>query len=102
VRRRVELTDIPQSVVDKLVADGKSRSINDICSGIFAERYGIPYEPTGRKAFRAYNLPERRLVLKVPEEVWVALKQDAVPYSSIRQVAIDALTLHYGLDRDDA
>jgi hypothetical protein len=94
-RRRVLIADIPESVLSALAQDQPQRPINDLCSEILAARYGIPFESinrNGRNWRRAHSL-----VLKLPEPVWAAMKQEATPYSTIKQVAIQAFIDHYKL-----
>lgn len=88
------IADIPQPIIEALSADQPERSVNDLASEILSNKYGLWFEPSGRRG-RTWNPESRRLVLKLPEQLWATLKEDATPYSTIRQVAIDAFAEHY-------
>lgn len=88
--------DVPARVLTALTADQPARSINDICSEILSARYGIPYQPSGRK--RRGLDHEGALILKLPEPVWAEMKYEAAPYGTLKDVAIRALSEHYGLE----
>jgi hypothetical protein len=95
VRKRVLVADIPAPVLDALAVDQPNRPINDLCAEILSRRYQLPFEPSGRQG-RNWK-QDASLVLKLPEPVWAALKQEATPYSSIREVVIRALAEHYAI-----
>lgn len=97
--RRIFVTDIPEPVTQALRNDQPERPINDLCCEILAQRYGLPFIPSGRlgRNWRSSN----SLVLKIPEAVWVAVKREATPYSTVRQVAIDAFAAYYGINQGE-
>lgn len=96
MRRRVRIVDIPQPVAAALASDQPERPITDLCNEILSRRYQLDFEPSGRQG-RNWD-GASSLVLKVPEPVWAALKQEAIPYSTIKQVAINAFAEHYGIN----
>lgn len=95
MRRRVLIADIPPAVLDALAADQPQRPINDLCAEILSRRYGLPFESSGRNG-RNWK-QNGNLVLKLPEELWIAIKEEATPYSTIRNVVIQAFAENYGI-----
>jgi len=88
-RRRVRVTNIPEDVREILASGHPAVSVNDRVTGTLARRYDIPWEPVG--------MPSRRqtvsdsILVRLPEPIWVAVKEEAVPYSTIGSVIIQAL-----------
>lgn len=88
-RRRVRVTGIPEDVRYLLNAAHPEMSINDRVVGTLSKRYAIDWNPVG--------LPSRRdtvgdsILVKLPEPLWVAVKEEAVPYSTMSAVIIQAM-----------
>ena len=88
-RRRVRVTNIPEDIRDTLASEHPAVSVNDRVTGTLARRYGIPWEPVG--------MPSRRpevggdILVRLPEPIWAAVKEEAVPYSTMGAVIIQAL-----------
>jgi len=87
------ITNLPAPIRDAIQIDQPNRSINDVAAEILSQRYQLPYRPSGRT--RTKQFVTDSLLLKLPEPVWVALKKEATPYSTIRKVAIQAFADHY-------
>ena len=88
-RRRVRVTNIPADVQKIISESHPEMSINDFVLGTLSRRYGIPWAPAGR-ASRSNAIGDSILV-KLPEPVWVAVKEEAVPYSTMSAVITRAI-----------
>jgi hypothetical protein len=88
-RRRVRINSIPPDVQAIIAASHPETSINDCVVGALSRRYGLPEEPAGRPS-RSETVGESILV-KLPEPIWVAVKEEAVPYSTMSAVIIKAI-----------
>jgi len=89
IRRRVRVNRIPEDIQNLIASDHPGVSINDRVVGTLARRYGVPWEPVGMPSRRA-EVGDSILV-KLPEPIWAAVKEEAVPYSTMSTVIIEAL-----------
>lgn len=88
-RRRVRVSRIPKDVQKRITAAHPGMSINDYVVGVLSRRYGYEWEPVGLRS-RREDVGDNVLV-KLPEAVWVDLKQEATPYSTMSAVIIRAI-----------
>jgi hypothetical protein len=88
-RRRVRVNSIPPDVQASITASHPETSINDYVVGALSRHYGLSWEPAGRPS-RSEVVGESILV-KLPEPIWVAVKEEAVPYSTMSAVIIKAI-----------
>jgi hypothetical protein len=87
--KRVRVTGIPDDVQEILAADHPATSINDQVVGVLSQRYGIESKPSGLPSQRESIGPN--VALKLPEDIWVAVKEEAVPYSTMSAVIIHSI-----------
>lgn len=90
-RVRVRVNNLPAAVSEALAAD--ERSVTDACVSILSERYGLPHEPSGQPSRRTEVTDS--ILLKLPEPVWVKVKREATPYSTLSATIVQALAQHY-------
>ena len=88
-RRRVRISNIPEDVQRLITEAQATMSVNDYVVGVLSRRYGSEWTPTGHLSRRT-AVHESALV-KLPEPLWAAVKQEAVPYSTMSSVIIDAI-----------
>ena len=88
-RRRVRVSGIPDDVQQSISNSHPGNSINDYVVGVLSRRYGSEWTPTGQPS-RRESVGETILV-KVPEPLWAAVKEEAVPYSTMSSVIIQAI-----------
>lgn len=64
-------------------------SITDYVVGVLSRRYGCTWNPAG--------LPSRKdgigstIIVKLPEHLWIDLKKEAMPYSTMSAVVVRAI-----------
>lgn len=88
-RRRVRVNAIPDDVQKILTIAHPTMSINDYVVGVLSRRYGTEWAPVGRPS-RSEEIGESILV-KLPEHLWIDLKREAMPYSTMSAVIIQAI-----------
>lgn len=95
------ITGLPPAIRDALAADQPDRPVNDLVTEILSRRYGLPYTPQVRTQPRLWDPDGARLILKLPEPVWAAMKTEAAPYTTVKQVAINALADFYNVGKGE-
>jgi len=88
-RRRVRVTNIPSDIQELIAADHPQVSVNDRVVGTLAQRYGIEWTPIGMPSRRP--AVQESILVRLPEPIWAAVKEEAVPYSTMGDVIIRAL-----------
>lgn len=71
-------------------------NLTEVVLRILAERYGVPYEPTGRKTAPAKNGEELNLRLPLPLKTAIGAEANVIGHSLQRQILAD-LCDHYEL-----
>jgi hypothetical protein len=92
-RKQILVTNVPEWLTDRLRVASEGSSANDVCVQVLAERYGLPFQSMNRKSGK--TLGAGRLALKVPEDVWVAVKAEAHPFGYLSEVVLNALVEHF-------
>lgn len=64
-------------------------SVNDYIVGVLSRRYGHPWTPAGMRS-RRDSVGESAFV-RLPEEIWIDLKKESVPFSTMSAVIIQAI-----------
>lgn len=88
-RRRVKVSKIPEDVQSKLADAHPEISTNDFVTGVLSRRYGFGWDPSGSPAQR--DTVGDSIIVKVPEPLWIELKKEAMPYSTMSAVIIKAI-----------
>lgn len=88
-RRRVRVSAIPEDVAQILAVSQSEVSTNDYVVGVLSRRYGLEWNPTGKQGQR--EVIGTTIIVKLPEPLWVELKKEAVPYSTMSDVVIKAI-----------
>lgn len=81
--------NIPPDVQEIIAASHPETSINDYVVGVVARRYQSDWAPNGIPS-RCEEVGDSILV-KVPEPLWIELKREALPYSTMSAVIIKAI-----------
>lgn len=88
-RRRVRVNGIPDDVQEIIARAHPEMSINDYVVGALASRYKIDWKPTGMPSQR--ESVSNSILVKLPEPIWVAVKEEAVPYKTMSAVIIESI-----------
>lgn len=99
--RKSVLVAIPPDIkraAAKRVEEGLSSNMNDEIVGVLAARYGVAFDPTGRKGVASSTENGGKTLLRMPPKLKTKIAKEALrDESNLHDVIFAQLALEYGV-----